>query len=72
VDLNDRKQAQRSPFTEAKITRCPYCVESGAFKEMSASDGGNWHLCARCGHLAVATDPAFECNCTKCVRLRVF
>lgn len=65
ANLNSR---QTEPG-RTKVTRCPYCVEGGEFKEMSANDGGDWLICAHCGHLAVVTDPGFECTCAKCVGL---
>lgn len=56
--------------TTTKIVRCPYCIEGGAFKPMSADDGGDRHSCPRCGHLVLLTNPQFECACAKCVHLR--
>ena len=72
VDAEYRKQLQSARSLKSRIMRCPYCVEAGEFKEMTAGDGADSHMCARCGHLAMATNPAFECTCAKCVSFRVF
>jgi hypothetical protein len=66
ADLNFR-QAEQS---QTRVRRCPYCVEGGEFKAMSANDDGDWLICARCGHLAVVGDPGFKCTCPKCVGLK--
>ncbi len=55
-----------------RVSRCPYCVEGGAFKEMKPVEGGDGQRCAHCGHLAVPSDPRFECECAKCIGLRMF
>src|SRR6266446_231534 len=50
--------------------RCPYCVEGKSFKAMVAQgNGGEWHMCVRCGHLIVPTNSSFKCTCAKCVNL---
>lgn len=56
--------------TRAKVVRCPYCIEAGAFKPMSADDEADRHRCPRCGHLVLLTNPQFECACAKCLHLR--
>ena len=48
------------------VIRCPYCIEGGGFKVMIGQGGGDWYMCARCGHLTLPTDPVFECTCAKC------
>jgi DNA-directed RNA polymerase subunit RPC12/RpoP len=53
------------------VIRCPYCVEDSSFKEMIGQGRGDWYMCAGCGHLALLTNPLFECTCSKCVGLRV-
>jgi hypothetical protein len=55
-----------------RVARCPYCVEAGGFKAMAAVDNAEGHICARCGHMAVPSNPVFECSCAKCVGIRVF
>jgi DNA-directed RNA polymerase subunit RPC12/RpoP len=57
--------------SETKVMRCPYCVERGMFKEMTVGDAQDWRICARCGHLARALTPAYECTCAQCVKLRI-
>ncbi len=50
--------------------RCPHCVEGKTFKAMVAQgNGGEWHMCVRCGHLIMPTNPSFKCTCAKCVDL---
>ena len=51
-------------------TRCPYCVQDGAFKVMTTSEGGDWFKCDRCGHIAIPRNTLFECPCLKCYELR--
>jgi hypothetical protein len=54
----------------AAAVRCPYCVEGKSFKAMVAQgNGGEWHMCVRCGHLIMTKNPSFECTCAKCVSL---
>src|SRR3954452_14656723 len=51
--------------------RCPYCVEGESFKAMVAQgNSGDWHMCVRCGHLILPTNPSFECTCANCVTLK--
>jgi DNA-directed RNA polymerase subunit RPC12/RpoP len=52
------------------VIRCPYCIEGGGFKVMIGQGGGDWYMCARCGHLTLPTDPVFECTCAKCAELK--
>jgi len=41
---------------------CPYCTQGGKPCEMIGRGGSEtWYLCVRCGHLALPTDPTFEC-----------
>src|ERR1039458_2578204 len=47
------------------VIRCPYCIEGGGFKVMIGQGGGDWYMCARCGHLTLPTDPVFECTCAQ-------
>jgi hypothetical protein len=53
-------------FRRPKIIRCPYCVENEDFRVMIAQAGGDWFLCGNCGHLALPTNPLFQCTCNKC------
>jgi hypothetical protein len=69
ADANLRGPRARSG---ERITRCPYCVEGGEFKAMTDADSADRHLCARCGHVAIPSDPQFECSCAKCIGLRLF
>ncbi|PYX48694.1 MAG: hypothetical protein DMG79_11235 [Acidobacteria bacterium] len=55
-----------------KMVRCPYCVESGEFKVMTDAEGIEGRICGRCGHLAMPSNPLFECRCAKCAGLKVF
>ena len=55
-----------------RVTRCPFCVEAGEFKAMAEVHSAEGHICARCGHMAVPSNPLFECACVKCVGLRFF
>jgi len=57
---------------EEGVTRCPYCVEAGGFKAMANVHSGDGHICARCGHMVLPSDPLFECSCAKCIGLRFF
>jgi len=68
VDANLRRPGQPS---KAKVVRCPYCVEDDEFKAMTGNEVGDWYICDQCGHLALTTDIAFECTCSKCARMRV-
>lgn len=36
---------------------------------MTLQSGGDWYLCANCGHLALPSNPLFHCTCAKCVGL---
>jgi hypothetical protein len=36
---------------------------------MIAQGGGDWHMCARCGHLVMPANPHFKCTCANCVAL---
>ena len=50
---------------------CPYCVEGGNFKVMIGyGSPDTWYMCAKCGHLALPTNPSFKCTCAKCVELK--
>jgi hypothetical protein len=57
--------------SEMKLVRCPYCVEGGGFKEMSATDQSGWHICGRCGHLVLVRNPEFVCTCSRCLSLKI-
>ena len=52
-------------------TRCPYCVENSGFKVMIPYGGGDWFMCARCGHLALPANRRFVCTCARCVGLKI-
>lgn len=54
-------------FRKPKNMRCPYCVEGNDFKLMAVQTGGDWFLCATCGHLSLPSHPSFRCMCGKCV-----
>jgi len=61
-------EVPRAPKTP--VIRCRYCVEGGDFKVMIGQGGAEtWYMCARCGHLAMPTNPLFKCTCAKCVEL---
>jgi len=62
-------KTRQSELGRTRVRRCPYCVDDGEFKVMSANDYGDWLICARCGHLVVVEDPEFECTCAKCAEL---
>jgi predicted RNA-binding Zn-ribbon protein involved in translation (DUF1610 family) len=66
--MTDSRRGRRQPRTS--VMRCPYCAESEAFKTMISQSGGDWYMCAGCGHLALLTNPLFECTCSRCVVLR--
>jgi hypothetical protein len=68
---NSNLHGQKSRGGE-RVIRCPFCVEAGEFKTMSDVDNAEGHICARCGHMAVPSNPWFECSCAKCVGLRLF
>ena len=53
-----------------KIIRCLYCVEAGGFRPMTRQGKGDWLICEICGHLALPSEPVFECTCSRCVALR--
>jgi hypothetical protein len=52
--------------------RCSNCVEAGEFKAMAEVDSAEGHICARCGHMVLLSNPGFEGACAKCVGVRVF
>lgn len=66
-----RIEADSKIDTRLKSIRCPYCVEGREFKLMINRDGDGWHMCANCGHLAMAKNPDFKCPCAKCATLNV-
>jgi len=68
--MQESNSQKRGPDATAKVVRCPYCIEAGAFKPMNVDDDGDRHSCGRCGHLVLLTNPQFECACAKCVHLR--
>lgn len=53
-----------------KAIRCPYCVEDQGFKTMLRHCSGDWFACSLCGHLALPSDPFFQCTCAKCLALK--
>jgi hypothetical protein len=56
---------------QAGVIRCPYCVESGNFKVMASPESGDGHICHRCGHVVLPSNPMFACACSKCERLKI-
>ena len=68
-ELNAREPRMRRA---EKPIRCPYCVDGGEFKVMNGAEGDARHACEVCGHLAVPSNPLFECNCERCVQLKIF
>src|SRR2546426_1308599 len=67
------EQGRRRTFVASPIMtaiRCPYCVGGKSFKAMVAQgDGGERHMCVRCGHFIMRTNPSFKCTCAKCGNL---
>ena len=37
---------------------------------MTRQGKGDWLICDVCGHLALPSEPVFECTCSRCVALR--
>jgi hypothetical protein len=37
---------------------------------MTRQGKGDWLICEICGHLALPSEPVFECTCSRCVALR--
>ena len=54
-----------------EVIRCPYCVEHGQFRPMIPHGTGSWWMCARCGHIAMPSNPNFKCTCTRCEQEQV-
>jgi len=48
--------------------RCPYCVDRDEFKIMIMRP--THFVCEKCGHIAVPTNPTYECPCPKCKQLK--
>jgi hypothetical protein len=50
-----------------EIIRCPYCVQGGDFRPMSARSGKS--LCVGCGHVSSREDPHLRCSCQRCLHM---
>ena len=62
-----RMQPKFSLAERARMVRCPYCVERTEFKLMNPRVGAaGRYLCYSCGHVAMPSDPEFQCLCAKC------
>ena len=48
--------------------RCPYCVQGGDFRPMSARSWRSF-VCAGCGHLSFPEDPHLRCSCQRCLEM---
>lgn len=53
------------------VIRCPYCVEAGNFRVMAIPESEDRYTCNQCGHMALPSNPLFECACKKCARFRI-
>jgi hypothetical protein len=62
-------RAQRPTQPRTRALRCPYCVEGGNFNIMMSWSGGDWYMCARCGHVVLPKNKLFQCPCLKCYEL---
>jgi len=51
-----------------EIIRCPYCVQGGDFRPMSARSG-KLFACIGCGHVSSQEDPHMGCSCQRCLQV---
>jgi hypothetical protein len=55
-----------------ETVRCPFCVQNNEFKpmvELTAGTSGTFY-CTNCRHLIRTGEPAFDCLCVNCRKLK--